>query len=209
VVRLLLENGADINAQGEYCVNALTEASFEGHEQVVRLLLENGADVNTQGGDGSKALTEALLRGHKQVVRLLLENGAYVNVEGEKYSRVLQAAAIGGYEQVVRQLLDNGADVNAQDRNYGSTFNGIITMNLMGREWRSRQIGTNTGRRISIPTNRHPAAGRNTISSRRHLNSQCGQIIISTRICRATSTDMRKLQTWNSGTLFRYLKHQT
>ncbi|KAF2818033.1 hypothetical protein CC86DRAFT_414280, partial [Ophiobolus disseminans] len=44
VVKLLLDAGADANAQGGGG-NALYVASDRGHEQVVKLLLDAGADV--------------------------------------------------------------------------------------------------------------------------------------------------------------------
>jgi len=43
VVRLLLDKGADVNAQGGSFGNALQAASENGHEAVVRLLLDEGA----------------------------------------------------------------------------------------------------------------------------------------------------------------------
>lgn len=47
VVKLLLEKGADVNAQiGSYYVSALAAAALRGKESIVKLLLENGADVN-------------------------------------------------------------------------------------------------------------------------------------------------------------------
>ena len=58
-MQLLLEKGADVNAQGGEYGNALQEASWRCHEAVVRLLLEKGADVNAQGrsrgGDAAAA----------------------------------------------------------------------------------------------------------------------------------------------------------
>ncbi|KAF8635154.1 hypothetical protein AX14_010535, partial [Amanita brunnescens Koide BX004] len=48
IVQLLLEKGADVNAQGGNCGSALQAASNEGHMEIVQLLLERGADVNTQ-----------------------------------------------------------------------------------------------------------------------------------------------------------------
>jgi hypothetical protein len=58
-VQLLLEKGAEVNAQGGYWGNALQAASSGGHEAVVRLLLEKGADVNAQGGEWGNALQAA------------------------------------------------------------------------------------------------------------------------------------------------------
>jgi ankyrin repeat protein len=48
-VKLLLDKGADPNAQGGYYSNALQAASSGGHEQVVKLLLDKGADVKAKG----------------------------------------------------------------------------------------------------------------------------------------------------------------
>jgi ankyrin repeat protein len=46
---MLLEKGADMNAQGGEYENALQAAILQGHEAIVRMLLEKGADVNAQG----------------------------------------------------------------------------------------------------------------------------------------------------------------
>jgi hypothetical protein len=70
-VRLLLEAGADVNAQGGRYGNALQAASVRGHDQVVQRLLEAGADVNAQGGEHGNALRAASVGGHDQVVQRL------------------------------------------------------------------------------------------------------------------------------------------
>ena len=86
IVKLLLENGAEVNAEGEYG-NALKAASFAGDEAIVKLLLKNGAEVNAEGGIYGNALQAAAvsyrLGGNEAVVKLLLENGAEVNAEGD------------------------------------------------------------------------------------------------------------------------------
>jgi Ankyrin repeats (3 copies) len=76
LVQLLLEKGAEVNAQGGFLGNALQAASDRGHEATVRLLLEKGAEVNAQGGEFGNALQAASDRGHEATVRLLLEKGA-------------------------------------------------------------------------------------------------------------------------------------
>jgi ankyrin repeat protein len=43
---MLLNKGADVNAQGRYHSNALYAALVRGYEAVVRLLLNKGANVN-------------------------------------------------------------------------------------------------------------------------------------------------------------------
>jgi ankyrin repeat protein len=52
---VLLENGADVNAQGGHYGNAQQVALMGGHQAIVALLVEKGADVNAQGGFISRA----------------------------------------------------------------------------------------------------------------------------------------------------------
>jgi hypothetical protein len=106
---ILLEKGANVNAQGGYYGSALQAASAQGHEAVVALLLENGADANMQGGWYGNALCAASVRGHEAVVALLLEKGAEVNARGGYYESALQAASEERHEAVVALLLKKGA----------------------------------------------------------------------------------------------------
>ncbi|OAL48192.1 purine and uridine phosphorylase, partial [Pyrenochaeta sp. DS3sAY3a] len=80
VVRLLINKGANVNAQGGHYGSALQAASEEGHEQIVRLLINKGADVNAQCGYYGSAL-QAASQGHEQIVRLLIDKGADVNAQ--------------------------------------------------------------------------------------------------------------------------------
>ena len=53
---MLLNAGADVNAQGGGYGNALQAASLGGHEQMVNLLPDKGADIYAQGGYFSNVL---------------------------------------------------------------------------------------------------------------------------------------------------------
>ncbi|KAF2652559.1 HET-domain-containing protein, partial [Lophiostoma macrostomum CBS 122681] len=59
ITRLLLDKGAEVNAQGGHFGNALQAASSMGHKQVVKMLLDKGAEVNAQGGHFGNALQAA------------------------------------------------------------------------------------------------------------------------------------------------------
>ena len=121
-MRLLLDKGADVNAQGGRYGNALQAAVWEGNIEVVMLLLDKGADVNAQGGEYGNALQAAVSKRNIEVVGLLLDKGADVNVNAQsgEYHNALQAAVSKGNIEVVRLLLDKGADVNAQSGKYGN-----------------------------------------------------------------------------------------
>ncbi|XP_014551184.1 hypothetical protein COCVIDRAFT_113609 [Bipolaris victoriae FI3] len=77
MVTLLLDRGADVNAQDmRGNNNALYTASDRGHKEIVTLLLDRGADVNAYCGVYGNALQAALDRGHQEVATLLLSRGA-------------------------------------------------------------------------------------------------------------------------------------
>lgn len=111
-VQLLLDNGANVNAQGGYHGSALQAAVAEKHQGIVQLLLDNGADVNAQGGHYGTALQAAAAAKHQGILQLLLENGAEVNAQAGLYGTALLAAAYRGSQEIVQLLLENSADVN-------------------------------------------------------------------------------------------------
>jgi hypothetical protein len=104
MTQMLLDKGADVNAQGGQYGNALQAASVNGRKEVVTLLLEKGADVNAQGGLYGNALQAASANGRKEVVTLLLEKGADVNAQGGLYGNALRAASSRGHKEVVTLL---------------------------------------------------------------------------------------------------------
>jgi ankyrin repeat protein len=122
VTRLLLDRGADVNAQGGLFGNALQAASAKGHEQIVTMLLNEGARANAQGGYYGDALQAASLKGYERIVTVLLNEGANVNAQDGLYGNALQAASLEGHEQIVTVLLNEGADVNAQGGDYGNAL---------------------------------------------------------------------------------------
>jgi ankyrin repeat protein len=73
--KLLLDEGADVSAEGGRHGNALQAASFRGHVETVELLLKKGADVNAQGGRYGNALAAASVEGHDEIVEMLLAEG--------------------------------------------------------------------------------------------------------------------------------------
>jgi len=125
VVQILLDAGANVNAQGarfRKFGNALQAASHGGHEKVVQMLLGAGADVNARSGRVGNALQAAAYGGYENVVQILLDAGVHVNAQGREYGNALQAASYGGHEKVVQMLLGAGADVNAQDERFGNAL---------------------------------------------------------------------------------------
>ena len=123
IIKLLLENGAEVNTQGGFYGNALqAAAALKGCKELVPLFLKKGADVNSQGGHYGNALQGAAHAGEQEIVRLLLDNGADVNAPGGLFGNALQAAADCEYREIVELLLSNGANVNAKGGDFGTAL---------------------------------------------------------------------------------------
>jgi hypothetical protein len=104
-VRLLLDKGADVNAQGGVFGNALQAASSRGHEVVVRLLLDKGADVNAQGRHFGNALHAAAYAGNNEVLKRLIEKASIRQLQDLYGRTLLWWAAAGGQTTTVQVLI--------------------------------------------------------------------------------------------------------
>lgn len=77
VVRLLLENGGDMNYVEPIMSMSLTHvAAQEGQLDVVALLIQYGADSDRALDSGQTPCMAAIRRGHVDVVQLLIDSGA-------------------------------------------------------------------------------------------------------------------------------------
>jgi ankyrin repeat protein len=121
-VRILLEQGVDINSKGRRGGTALQAASAQGHAQIVQLLIDQGADINAQEGYYGSALQAASSKGRIEIVQLLIHRGADINAQGEEHDSALQEASSHGHIQIVHLLIEQGADVNAQGGYYGNAL---------------------------------------------------------------------------------------
>jgi ankyrin repeat protein len=133
IVKLLLDEGADVNWTNEYGWTALYAAVYYGHIEIVKLLLHSGADVNKSNNNGGAALYRAIQDDNKTIVKLLLDSGADPN-KADKFGRTpLTEAVQFSYNQIriVELLLDSGADkdkANVYGRTplYIAAYNGHI-----------------------------------------------------------------------------------
>ena len=73
---MLLDKGADVNAQGGTYGSALQAASFGGHHKVVRLLLNHHALVNQKDIQGRTPFRLASAGGRMKVVEILSSFGS-------------------------------------------------------------------------------------------------------------------------------------
>ncbi|RWA10087.1 hypothetical protein EKO27_g5014 [Xylaria grammica] len=108
--RILLDNGAMINAPGKFGSNALGAASSFCELGVIELLIDRGADVMAAGEDGYTPLQYASHWGRTEVVKLLLDKGADPNIVNNNGSTPLFLASVDNRVDTVSLLLDKDAD---------------------------------------------------------------------------------------------------
>jgi ankyrin repeat protein len=87
-VILLLNKGAEVNAQCRHYSNALQAASAKGHKQIVKLLLNKGANINAQGRTYSNALQAAAYAGNNKVLKRLIKKDSIRQLQ-DPYHRTL------------------------------------------------------------------------------------------------------------------------
>jgi ankyrin repeat protein len=116
-MKLLLESGADVNAQNGFHATALIWAGGDAVKS--RILIEHGAGVNVRTRQGRTPLMAAAKRnGNADLVRLLLDKGADVKTPGDT---TLIPAAQSGDLEIMRLLIEAGANVNCISPRLGET----------------------------------------------------------------------------------------
>jgi len=120
IVKLLLNNGANLHAVSKEGRTALDYASAFGHVEIVILLLNEGANINATDIHGGSAITWASFYGHTDTVKLLIDKKANVNIADNNGETALMNACVLGHYQVAKMLLDGGAEINSCD-NEGRT----------------------------------------------------------------------------------------
>ena len=116
VVRLLIEQNADVDGRTSTNSTPLRAAAFDGRLDIVRYLVENRADVNARNDFNSTPLMVTCYKGHPNVATYLVKHGANINLQDNEGSSCLHYASKGGHFQLACELLALGAK-QTQSRN--------------------------------------------------------------------------------------------
>jgi len=121
IVKLLLEQGAELEAADTQARTALHWAIINNHEETVNLLLDWGADIRARSKAGETALRLAIGREYNPITCPLPNGGATINPAAlHEAVPTKSEAAYKRRESMVQLLLDRGANVKESEFSWSS-----------------------------------------------------------------------------------------
>ena len=154
IVRLLMEHGADVNAQGGSVRR--NRAGLGGRRRIMRkrleVLIAHGAEVNARTNPLERAkdrfglegvltilphgswtpLMYAARQGSLETARTLVDAGASLNLTDPDGSTALLLAIINGHYDTAALLAEKGADPNIADAAGMAALYAAVDMNTLG-----------------------------------------------------------------------------
>lgn len=151
-MRMLLENGAEINFTNTLGDTTLFNAVRGGHVTTVLLLLENGAVIHNSGNaKRGSALHLAVAVGNEAIVHILLDNGAVMDfkIEDGSFFTPLGIAAQRGRNAILRVLLEHVPELDIDKPNrLGHT---LINISAPGGRTDIAHILLERGANVNLP----------------------------------------------------------
>lgn len=116
MVKLFIENGANINAPGISGDTSLHTAVSRLQSDIVQYFIKNGGDVNVKNSHGKTALHK--LTGHKkeaamEIARFLLDKGIDLNAKDKLGLTAIEECVNWNNGTLLEIFIEHGADVNA------------------------------------------------------------------------------------------------
>ncbi|XP_068237591.1 protein fem-1 homolog C-like [Palaemon carinicauda] len=98
IVKVLVEDGADIESVDDKGATCLILACDNGHYEVVKYLIDVGANVNRKKNDGKTALHLSAKSGHLEILKMLLSHNACMYVDTYGLKPIMEASyAVQGH----------------------------------------------------------------------------------------------------------------
>lgn len=107
ILELLIENGADVNAQNKYDKIPLHYSCELGSFEISRILVEHRSKLNASDVYNMTPIDYSCQIGHNEIVRYLLDRGAQVHDINDDHYNCLDIAIEHDHKAVVETLLNN------------------------------------------------------------------------------------------------------
>ena len=114
IIKLLLSNGAEMDAVEENEVSPLQFAADEGRLEAIRVLVAAGANIDAKDQWGRTSLMRAIKAKHVAAAQLLIELGANIQEKSYQFSMSALMFAVTWTDSVplIEALLKAGATIN-------------------------------------------------------------------------------------------------
>lgn len=129
VVRLLVEQGADIHARNYYSKTVLHAAAEKGQSDTITYLLDQGVDINARDDAGHSPLFDAVYSERGDAAKVLISRDCDLKVrstnegfpDGYREDDVFMEAAATGLTDVLQLLVEKGFSAIDEANRYGDT----------------------------------------------------------------------------------------
>lgn len=121
VIKILLDNGADIEANDNNEIKPLHYAVYARNKDVIITLLNRGANVDCRDNQGNTPLHYVCgfyrfpVPGQVDMAQILVNGGADINAENVYNDTPLHVSARNKKDFMVEYLVNEGADVRVRD----------------------------------------------------------------------------------------------
>lgn len=117
IVKMLLDEGADVNAPDTRGMTSLHYAVLAENEAIVQMLVARGSYLNGRNDNFETPLSVAVVQRNVNIVNILLQKQANVNISDAFGNTPLHCSATLGYGEIVTSLLENGKDIDLDAKN--------------------------------------------------------------------------------------------
>ena len=127
IVKLLIENNADVNMASNTSVTPLHLAARLGNQEIIQSLIDAGADINATDKEGKSVLIYSVLAKKVEAAKYLISNGADASVKDNENRTALDYANALGLPYFIADVsIDNAGEADAYGNTYlhQSCFNG-------------------------------------------------------------------------------------
>jgi ankyrin repeat protein len=141
LIKLLLENRANVNEQDNNSQAPLFEACMRGNVESARLLLEHNADVDdVETIYGNTALHAAVGSGNLKLVELLVENKADMSFKNKQQRDAVAEAACEGKHEILSFLLDTWKAKGIDMQHLSPDIEGCTILHSAARRGRASVV---------------------------------------------------------------------
>jgi ankyrin repeat protein/predicted alpha/beta superfamily hydrolase len=116
LIKKLVENGANINAQNSKDETALHVTIRSKLDEISKYLINVGVDLNLVDDNENTPLVTAIESGNKDIANMILDKGAKLPEDKQEINRLLHISLSNGQANISKALLSKCTDFNNKDK---------------------------------------------------------------------------------------------